>query len=222
LWSLAYEWWYYCIFAFAAAGLLIRGWFRWALLACLPVLIVVLPGRLWLWMTMWMLGVGLYFVCVRLQRKPHPVLGTSVFLFALLASYLFRPTDGVSPEPIWESFLRDLGIALAYSFALLSFSGAKGELPGQRMHHRLASFSYSMYLFHFPFLLLMVATAERYWGWEVLSAPTPGVVLRVIGVTCVLYAMGYFFSMVSEQQTDAVKALLKKHVSKVGALASHA
>lgn len=219
LWSLVYEWWYYCIFCLFAAGMMYRGWQRLALWSCLLVLIFVLPWQMLLWMLMWLVGVALFFAVKVARRKPSPLLGTAVILAALIALSSAHGNSGSDPEPLLVTFLRDLSITMAYSFALFCFSGAQRSLPFARFHEWAAGFSYSMYLFHFPVLLLLVAMTDQFLGWHVLQQPSLAAVSRILIMVIVLYGIGYLFSRGTERYTDSVKNYLKRHIARMPLLA---
>ena len=60
LWSLAYEWWYYCIFALIGFAFCNEGNKRFLCIALALVISVLLPNKIILWGAVWLLGVFAY------------------------------------------------------------------------------------------------------------------------------------------------------------------
>lgn len=211
LWSLAYEWWYYVIFAVVLAIIFERWVFRKIIaILVLGVLIYFLKIKLILWILVWLFGVG---VCLYLDSnlpRPPPYIGTFILFAAIFISRLSHNTENVTnPESMLVEFFRDFGVAVAFSIFLLSFYGRKSLFSGAKFHKYLADFSYSMYLFHFPLLILIVAFSHDLFGFHFLMQPDKYGIAFVIVTTAVLYIYGLFMSVLTERNSGAVrKAIL--------------
>ncbi|HEY4342411.1 MAG TPA: acyltransferase [Steroidobacteraceae bacterium] len=217
LWSLAYEWWYYCLFSFSAAALLYKGWLRAILISFLVILILMLPVTMLMWMSIWFMGVGAFFLSRRTSFSLDPRIGSAIFAAAIIVSLSAQNADMLDPRTVWVAFGRDFLVGCGYCVALLSFSKASRALPFEHFHRWAAGFSYSIYLFHFPVLLLIVAMGERHLGWHVLEQPSLVSVGRVAVVVAIVYAVGYLFSMYTERRTDAIRDFLRKQTARLPA-----
>jgi len=156
LWSLAYEWWYYILLP-AVASLI----FRQSKAAVITGLLLTL----FLWMLLpegilrlfgvWFLGVG---ASLWQKRAPPWWLAGSVLVLILV---LVR-ADRIQIPLGWE-----YGLGAAFMLALVSLAGRETRLPGADLSARLADFSYSVYLTHFPVLMVSVSAAFTLMGYGI-------------------------------------------------------
>jgi peptidoglycan/LPS O-acetylase OafA/YrhL len=163
LWTLSYEWWFY-VLTFLSARL----WNGRSLSTTLPlsaVVIMLLIGRntLFLWfLIIWLAGfcLGCAYVKGKLQSKkywPAIVALTSTSIGALfllggkdLSQDLLRPFD-TSPAQRTMVVVSVL-VALIVSVLIRSVAHSKFRVP--RSITKSAQFSYSLYIIHYPLLLL--------------------------------------------------------------------
>lgn len=210
LWSLAFEWWYYCLFGLFCLCCFHKGWRRLASLLSFLILLVLLPKKLMAWMIIWLLGVAVFFVTKTKINKPEPWLGVAVLIFAVVISWATHNPDNIAnPESIWILFSRDAFLAIAYCFVLVCFSQGDRHLPLAGLHKWAAGFSYSMYLFHFPVMLFCVAVANDVFGWQFLSQPTRLSMAYLVGLVALLYLLGYAFSLCTERYTNSIRNFLR-------------
>ena len=212
LWSLAYEWWYYCIFAlfglaWTGTG---RGRLVWAAMGVL--LAALLPAPITLWGVIWLLGLFTHrWVASRVWR-PHPAIGIGLLVMALTASRLSHNTE--QADSMAASFLRDLMLGIGFSVALASVSRLRSDSPFgrasrfSRFHARMADFSYSTYLCHFPAMILIIAIAYQEWGIPFQQQPDAQGVACLIGLSAVLLAYCLVFARLTERHTTAVQKRL--------------
>jgi peptidoglycan/LPS O-acetylase OafA/YrhL len=211
LWSLAYEWWYYCLFCLVVGGVLSKGWLRVLMLLCLPVFIWALPTNLFVLGVIWLMGIATYFAVKKAKFPPTPVVGLVVLIVALIAAVLSQNPDNLHhPESMWASFARDCIVALALCFALLCFARADGRWFQGSFHQWAAGFSYSICLFHFPMMLFLVAAANNLFGWPFLMPPSLRSLTYLIALVALLYMLGYLYSLATERYTDVIKSLLRR------------
>lgn len=207
LWSLACEWWYYCVFALAAYALTSAKGRRlgWGAAAC--ALAVLLPFSVMLWGAVWLIGV-LTFRWVRSNAwRPHPILGLALFTLALVAS---RLTHGMSviENHLFAAFARDFVLGLAYAAALASASRLARGLPFAAWHRQLAEFSYTTYLCHFPALLLICAAAAQIFGLHFTQRPDARSIALFALAVVLVYAYCYAVSLLTERHTPRVRQAL--------------
>ena len=216
LWSLAFEWWYYCLWAACLGLLFCRGAKRWLSGVALALMVVVLPVKILLWSSIWLLGVGAYFYGrSRLPRPPAGV-GIALFVTALVISRLSHNVDNVAAqESLAMEYLRDLGLATMFALALVSCFRLKRPLVLETLHERLAGFSYSLYLAHFPLLILVMAWGEQFLGVGYLRQPSAAAYAQFAFVVASLVVYAYVFSLHTERHTASVAALLQRATRRV-------
>jgi peptidoglycan/LPS O-acetylase OafA/YrhL len=211
-WSLCYEVWYYALFG---AAVLLRGRRRIAAL----VLFALLAGpKVLLMLPVWLVGVIL--VLTPAARRAGPVSGALLVGAGLAGAWVH--TEFVMPGlRLMRSLAGSWGHQLSFSRFALSdlmlavcvatvFVGLRGVvtrwprpwLAIARPAHAFAGFSFTMYLFHWPLLLLaksvgIVAGASRIgFGVEVVA----------------LVAASYAISIVTEQQRHRVRRWLDRAI----------
>jgi peptidoglycan/LPS O-acetylase OafA/YrhL len=209
LWSLSYEWWYYCLFAFGAAALIIKTGIRFALGAAAIVLSALLPAKILLWGVIWLLGIAGYAWIKQGKWRLHPVLGLFILAIAMVISRLSHNAHNVDhPEPMLIEFARDLGLGVAFILALAGVSRLKSEIPLARMHRRLADFSYTTYLVHFPILMFLVALGFQFLGIPFRVQPNGWGLLYLASLAAGIYACSFLISTVTEAHTRSVRRCL--------------
>jgi peptidoglycan/LPS O-acetylase OafA/YrhL len=207
LWSLACEWWYYCVFALGAYALTRAKGRRagWALAA--GALALLLPFSIMLWGVVWLIGVLTFRWVNSGAWRPHPLVGFALFALALAAS---RMTHGISAieTHLFAAFARDFVLGIAYAAALASASRLTRALPFAAWHHQLAEFSYTTYLFHFPALLLICAAAAQSFALHFTQRPDARGIALFAAAVVLVYAYCYTVSLLAERHTPRVRHAL--------------
>ena len=201
LWSLAYEWWYYCLFALIGAALTGSGkkrlWFAIAAVvvaAWLPTS-VTFPGLVWL------LGIGGYaWSTSRLWRPPLAV-GLGAFFAALVVSRVSHNMFHLSSH-----LLTDVLLGVAFVFVLAGADRVRVPLP--RLQQALADFSYTTYLFHFPAIVFTFAIGYQVFGLRFHMQPGARGLLVFFGSVAVVYAYCLGASLLAERNTAKVRKTL--------------
>ncbi len=210
LWSLAYEWWFYCIWAFAIGILFYSGLTRYISLFLLALLLVFLPNSIYLSLPVWLLGVATFYYARSNLPKPHPVFGVGIFLVVLVVSRLSHNVyNVVAQEPAYIQFARASGLGVVYLLALASCYRLETPLWLDRLNEKLASFSYSLYLIHYPLMFLVVALVEKYLDIKSFQQPSLMAYLYFAVVSIILYLFSYLFSLITEKHTYKLIKLLR-------------
>lgn len=212
LWSLANEWWYYLMFPALVLGPA-RGTrlpVRAVSLLFLVGAVLVLPRRMLALGLVWLLG-ALASEWRRPVRLPVPLV-LLVFAGTVLANgsgITFRLLDRFLPGFL---ILTASALMVGFAFVLLLLAVRSGPsqepLPGGAWHERLADFSYSLYLSHYPLLVLLLAAFQSRFGWGIQSAPTPRAFLLILALLPILYVWAYGLSLFTERQTPRVRQWL--------------
>ncbi|WP_353661324.1 acyltransferase [Hydrogenimonas sp. SS33] len=160
LWSLAYEFWYYLFFPIGMIIILSNSWKnRFLALSAFLFLAAVLNKMILLYFFVWLTGVGIWFVRENLvtKIKYSPLL--------LWISFLGVLTFSRFKEGFWGDFLLGLVFALTilYIKSGPKISKASESFITAKFHPFMADFSYSLYLLHFPFMLLIAQISYRYF-----------------------------------------------------------
>lgn len=220
LWSLSYEWWYYCLFALI--GIAIPGNGQKRILCGLAVLAisVFLPGKILLWGLIWCLGVAAHAWHKSNAWRPNAVAGLLLFVLAMIVSRLSHNVDNVANhEPMYQEFLRDFILGIAYTVGLVGAGGMKINIPLSRTHERLAAFSYTTYLCHFPMMLFLVAFAYQVPGLQFRLQPGLGGLFYYVLLIAVVCAYCLVFSLLTERHTGYVRQKLQEYFSPLAAVA---
>ena len=198
LWSLAHEWWYYLMFPLTltvmkgscrarvgAAALLL------AIISFLTPYILVLFG-------IWMIGVFGWWLNGK-ARIPFWV-AFPLFLTGLLGMRL----ELMNEWPFAHHFVLGVGFAVL----LNSFANQNHFRVAGKLSKSLADFSYSVYLIHFPVLVISISAFLSFTGSPERLNCTP----FNLGwfLVFVLFSVGcaYVVSCVTEQRTQLVRHYL--------------
>lgn len=171
-WSLGYEFWYYLLFG---AAMFLRGWVRALVLV---VLLLVVGPKIVLLLPVWLMGVWAH------RRTRAGTLaagaGTALLLGSLLAYVLFRQVDGhalledITVQWLGAEAVATLGfsrwflgswlVGMLVALHLVGVDAAAPRLarllPARPIRY-LASFTFALYLFHYPLLFFFAAWLEH-------------------------------------------------------------
>jgi peptidoglycan/LPS O-acetylase OafA/YrhL len=209
LWSLANEFWYYVLFPVAlVAGL---AWARRRIrvaipFTCLVILIAAFVGRsILIGFLIWLAGCALVFLYSKVQVRSRFATLSMLCFFSILAGV----TLAVARVRQWDPMLSDLELGFVFTlflFGLLQYQVREDSSPYSAVAHRLAGFSYSLYVLHFPFLLFFRSALVPPGRWQ----PTPRHLLGAasIGAASLLYA--WLISRVTEAKTEAARKRLNR------------
>lgn len=214
LWSLFNEFWYYVVFALLVLASIPRrrNWERAAGIA-VAVLVLSLFTR-WQfggasfapYLLIWLVGVASHA-----RRRPFVDLPLGLMTAILVAWLLgfrlaFRSEQLDAIPGAW--FLGDATLALLFGNLLLVLK-ARTDLappPGNTVHARLASFSFSLYCVHTPIVMLYAAVLVSTVGvgWH-MTPDTPHVwILTALAVPLSMLA-AWTFAWLTERHTDPLR-----------------
>lgn len=215
LWSLAYEFWYYASFPLLAiaAGFAAQQYSRRAQFVCAIIVVIalfVLPNAILEGYVVWMLGVVAYLGSQAILRRRRPAaLAAAIALFGsaiALSKSLATPTIG----PIPASWL----VALAFMPAcivLAAWPVPRSPLLATTigsLAKGLSEISYSLYLSHFPLLVLITVFAYDISK----NAPSASGCLHFLATLGALIGLSGLFWLAFESKTTAVRNLVQKHL----------
>lgn len=192
-WSIPFEFWYYVLFG---AFCLMRGWARWAALACAALLA---GPRILALLPVWLMGVAAYGVMVARWRVALPALGFAVTLAGLVGMLLLdlkRPAGlaalGLQPDAwLWQCLF---GVCTAAHLVFASQVRWAEDWGRFVVTSRLgacvrfaAGVSFSLYLFHLPVLHLVHAFRAEFPSSALYQATlimAPVLLAGTVGYLC--------------------------------------
>ncbi len=206
LWSLVYEWWYYCLFAAVAVAATSGRSLRAAVAVAFAIaLCLFLPVQILMWGSIWVLGllVALY----GRANLPRPPLWLSLPLFGvtMVLGRFGHAAEAAADPSSWFSLGRDLMVAGGYSAVLLSFHRPGRGLPLAGLHRWLADFSYSLYIVHFPVMVFLAALGFQLFALPIAASPGAGTLAYAAAVLMLLYAFAWAFAFMTERHTQALR-----------------
>ncbi len=201
LWSLANEFWYYLLFPlgllilYPAKKLRTPLWARLLYVALFAGIAWFIRGGVLQLFPVWLGG-------TLLCKLPTLRLGTRtrILLCATYVPIFFyfargRPNFGTNPDYI-------LGILTTLFFwVILSMQGKANPTPGVAVSRSLARFSYTLYVVHMPFLLLMSALVIGEGRW----IPNLPHILAGLGLLLLTLLYAYGVAMATEFRTDTLR-----------------
>ena len=176
LWSLSYEFWYYIIFPlifFAAYDFSAPLYKRISVASLAAILLFVTGKNIAMYFLIWLLGFVLVIIGNQERSPQKPGLLSS--FTSILAAVIFLSSLALDRlHLIGSQFLNDAFIGIAFSVFAYALLNIRQE-PNNKLYSfaadRLAGFSYTLYLVHFPlvgFLGNSVLKVQNSWNFDLL------------------------------------------------------
>jgi peptidoglycan/LPS O-acetylase OafA/YrhL len=215
LWSLANEWWYYVVFGFFMVAYRSRRMrTRVVATGAMLTIIMFLPLQISLWLAFWAVGVAVA-VLSRFWAGWSFTTGAIILVVFLIAVRWIGPrlwSFGVATG-LATDFALDLAVALGYAIVLLCAKNLKDRLKFRSLHRALASFSYTIYLVHFPAMVFLAAFMKDVL--DIGFARQPGVAATIYAgaLLVTLYGCAWIFAALTEAHTDVIRSRLSLVIS---------
>jgi peptidoglycan/LPS O-acetylase OafA/YrhL len=214
LWSLAYEWFYYLTFPVVLAwamdlqrqGSMLRSV---AIGAVVILLLAWLFPKYIAYYPIWLMGVVARLVAVR-RPLPRQCGYTALVALPILLA-LARPHT-------YPALVTDSLISVALAIILCNPEITFGPRFLSRLSEKMAGFSYSLYVVHFPLLVFMVALLSH--GGVMVGRLAPSALAVGLFLACLTlaYAFAWLFSLATERQTSKLRRLLSEQIATCGVL----
>jgi peptidoglycan/LPS O-acetylase OafA/YrhL len=214
LWSLAYEWFYYltfpCVLAWST-GLQQQG----PTLRSITIGALAILALTWLfpkyiaYYPIWLMGVAARLIALRCPLSPYWAYTALAALPALLA--LARPH-------IYPALVTDSLIGVALAVILSNPEIASGPRVLSRLSGKMAGFSYSLYVVHFPLLVFTVALLTQTGVMVGRLAPSAMAAGLFFACLALAYGFAWVFSLITERQTSRLRRLLSEQMTASAAL----
>jgi peptidoglycan/LPS O-acetylase OafA/YrhL len=209
LWSLANEWWYYVIFGFLMVAcrpgpMLVR----FAMGAVTLSMVIILPPAISLWFIMWGIGVGVA-VLDRYWSGGRLYVGATVAALCFIGARWAeaRLINLGAANDLIRDFVIDLVVAIGYSPVLICAKNIR-KLRSFEAHRILSSFSYTVYLVHFPVMVFVAAFMKDVLDIGFDRQPTVTALTYVGALLLIIYGYAWIFAAFTETHTNAVRSRL--------------
>jgi peptidoglycan/LPS O-acetylase OafA/YrhL len=206
LWSLSYEFWYYILFP--AIVLAVASWTRIRnrfLYAGLSALLLWFVGpQIILYFVIWLAGALVGRLCGTAQFGPP----RTQAIVSLAAGLLFFGALAWSrTQMIYTDTIADYMIGLSFALWLYTLiHGARQDVSPAYANaaKKLSGFSYTLYLTHFPVLLLLRGLLDPSGNWQ----PDPRHLFYGLGIALLMLTYAYVVAEFTEGRTSHVRRRL--------------
>ena len=215
LWSLSYEVWFYVLAG--SIGTIAVGQRSAALARIVAILSLAVFLKLAaVYLFCWLLGALAYHQPLRRFSVTQTILALAIVGAALIGSQITSGTQSIT-MPVWLVLYLDRALVefmLAAGIALLVRNLCTISEPSQTMSSFgrtgswLASFSYTLYLVHYPMLYII---EELGFVRETEITPESLSYFGLMVVTCLLASYGFYWLF--ERRTANVRRWLRKRLS---------
>lgn len=206
LWSLSYEVWFY-VLGGAAAVVAVRGgmWPFILLLLSLVVFLYLNPVYLFAWL----LGALAFRLKFGIVNFRYIVLSVLAVLVLAGLSQLAGRSNSIQGFGLLDRWVIELLLAgaMAVLVAIVVSVRESFRVPAfvPVLGNRLASFSYSLYLVHFPFLMVL-----KWCGLQRSVLVSAWTIMTFMGVVGMALVFSYVFYLLFERNTGRVRSLMRK------------
>ncbi len=212
LWSLAYEFWYYLacpLFAYIVLG---RTMYRRILSGFVLLGLTIFVGeQISLYFLVWLIGAALPSLSWK-SIAPWGWWCAALVIYMMLAGNGFLdPLINHFPIGRLRGLVQDMGAALLFAGMILAVQNRSHQvvtLKSAVFHQRLANFSYSLYLTHFPFVLLACAMAQTWCGEGLQSPMSVRLLMWSLFLLLITYMYALGVAWCVEFRTPAIRAWL--------------
>jgi peptidoglycan/LPS O-acetylase OafA/YrhL len=209
LWSLSYEFWYYilfplcCIVGFYVFRRLFTIKYFIASIIVLVLVILLLTKAILLYYLIWLAGLIPFFL--HLKSRAFKYIIPAVILIYLLCG---RILTNILPSELIDGIF---GILIA--FWISAFDNVIAKNKFYFFNERIASFSYSIYLVHFPFMLMILTLLYNYCGIGFKMLPSITSFSLFFIMLFVIMLFSYLVATLTEYKTPRITHFLIKRFS---------
>jgi peptidoglycan/LPS O-acetylase OafA/YrhL len=209
LWSLSYEVWFYVWFGLVAFGFQRGRRVLPLFIAAATIGLILFHWSALIGLSIWLFGAAAY----QWARWPQSV-ALALFGFGLSLGLSLSSRAGIPHAPFKLSDLA-VGLSFAWLLALMKRRSYRAWNRSERFHQSLSNFSYSLYVIHYPLLIMFVSL---YATLGHVGQIKQGLAPDRVGLTIYALAAGsaflsaFIFSRVFEARTGAARRWLKARV----------
>lgn len=204
LWSLAYEFWYYILFP---TILIIYNYknssFHIIIISSilLTSILLILNIQIIIYLGIWIIGAILSYF-----KKAHLKLRFSIPIL-LITLIIIKSNIIVFTE------LNDLLLAVSISIIINSIQNKELKTHWEKLNLKLADFSFTLYLFHYPFIVFLISIIMNDIN-IINSQPSLINFSTFLIILIVTYIYSYIFYLFFEKNTSIVRSQLLNKLKK--------
>lgn len=206
LWSLSYEFWYYILFPCIVLAIFSKKTYLKVVYALLFVLISLFVGKqIMMYFVIWLLGAAI--ALIKPKKLKSTVKNYSIFVIGLVVALL--STKGLyifySKSFNWQNphYIPDISVGICFAFLIYWITvlfNEENKITKYNLSKKLAGFSYTLYLVHYPLLYIWRAMITSD-SWTYTVQETYYVKLGYV-LLIMLYAYG--LGLITENKTGVV------------------
>ena len=199
LWSLANEFWYYVLFPlifFSFHTKYIRS-LRILFFLFFIIISLWLPFKITMLFPLWLIGVLTYVIYDKYSFKLASLITSIAIFFLVITITRFKLVDGL---------LSDYIIGLSFSFLILVLKTDNENFSLNSIKHLikfLSRISFTLYLFHFPIIVLIVKILN---GEKLITDLNGYMLYTIFAILCVI--SGWLLWLPFERNTPRVRFFL--------------
>jgi peptidoglycan/LPS O-acetylase OafA/YrhL len=203
LWSLSYEFWYYILFpAFILARAVCVGIRERVIYAGLAVFLLWFVGpQVSLYFLIWLMGA----LVGRLRGVTGPISSRAQAVFLEVTGLIFFGALAWNRTHRFSSgVLTDYLVGFCFALWLYAMIlGTRDDVSSvyARVANKLSGFSYTLYLTHFPALLLLRGLFDAHGNWQ----PDPRHLIYGLAIAMSMLVYAYFLAELTEARTASVR-----------------
>jgi len=197
LWSLAPEFWCYIIFPFLA-GLVFttRKNLRFVTYPiCILLFFFLIPSWIAYYLLIWLCGLLPYLI-----KKQGIILRFIAILFSSAILIYSRMNE--------LNFLGELVFAIAIALIISSFDDKENISIKSGFNKKIASFSYSLYLIHYPLALFILTLMDRFLISTIKVKMNSHSLFTYAIVLILVYVASFGFARLTEYQTERLRKII--------------
>lgn len=209
LWSLSYEFWFYLVFFLFAVIVLANSKYKKTLALFAIILTSAFLGQVFVkYLAIWLIGALAYVYHGR--KLCFPIASIASYLAFAAVSRLVGVGDASGS---FSETLVLFGEAIAFAWVIVSYRNIEWNPAAwlSRLGSKLAGFSYTLYLIHFPLMLIVIAMFSKVFRIDLTNGLSPSSTAGVtmyVGVIISVIVISRLFSMLTEAHTRVVRDAL--------------
>jgi len=192
LWSLSPEFTYYLLIPlFAYIPFVKKYLFKVIAILLAIAFFFILPSYILKYFLIWICGLIPYFIHIK------KILLSYLVIFAFIGSFVFSRVYNMD----------EMDFINAISFSLLIAIANDKKLLNMRFNFskKLASFSYSLYLIHFPLGLFIIVFSNRFLTPSIKINLNFYSLLIYFAILIIVYIISYLFARITEYHTEFIR-----------------
>lgn len=201
LWSLSNEFWYYVLFPLALISFKVKNKYIKAAILLVLCFVLCMAYKIIPGFMVWLLGV--FLLILKRPIFKNSFIPWSIFLLVLggiRMGFLYRVLNGAIVDFLF-------GITVVLVLNNVGYLKDK-ESAFAGFNKSMASFSYSLYLLHLPFIFFCSVVLKKYFNVGMFMQPSYRGFLIYVSLLTMVYVYSYFVAYITERNTSKIRDFL--------------